>query len=127
MRLIAQVGFASAFSFKYSRRPGTPGSALPDQVPEAVKTARLAALQSLLAAQARAFNQSKVGQVVPVLLAEPGRKPGQVVGKTPWLQSVHLDGSPRLIGRVADVRLTAGHANSLAGELAGPTLEEKAA
>jgi tRNA-2-methylthio-N6-dimethylallyladenosine synthase len=117
MRLVEQVGFASAFSFKYSRRPGTPGSAMPDQVPEAVKSARLSALQALLGRQARAFNASKVGAVVPVLFAEDGRRTGQIIGKTPWLQSVHVDGNRRLIGRVVDVRLTEGHANSLAGEI----------
>jgi tRNA-2-methylthio-N6-dimethylallyladenosine synthase len=127
MQLVDQVGFASAFSFKYSRRPGTPGSALPDQVPESVKAARLAALQSLLAEQARAFNASKVGQVVPVLFAETGRRPGQIVGKTPWLQSVHVEGSPRLIGRIVDVRIAAGHTNSLAGALVDlPRVEEAA-
>src|SRR3954468_23428602 len=79
MRLVEQVGFASAFSFNYSRRPGTPGSAMPDQVPEAVKSARLAALQALLGQQAREFNVSKVGTVVPVLFAEGGRKAGQII------------------------------------------------
>jgi tRNA-2-methylthio-N6-dimethylallyladenosine synthase len=117
MRLIEQVGFASAFSFKYSRRPGTPGAAMDDQVPEAVKSARLHALQALLGEQARAFNASKVGQTVPVLFAEPGRKPGQLVGKTPWLQSVYAEGNARLIGRIVEARLTEGHANSLAGEI----------
>jgi len=117
MRLVEEVGFASAFSFKYSRRPGTPGSAMPDQVPENVKAARLAALQALLGQQARDFNLSKVGATVPVLFAEPGRKPGQIIGKTPWLQSVYADGPARLIGRVVDVRLVDGHANSLAGEI----------
>jgi tRNA-2-methylthio-N6-dimethylallyladenosine synthase len=126
MRLIDEVGFASAFSFKYSRRPGTPGSAMPDQVPETVKAARLAALQALLARQARAFNASKVGATVPVLFAETGRKPGQIVGKTPWLQSVYAGGDPRLIGRIVDVRLTEGHANSLAGEIAVPSCEAAA-
>ena len=118
MRLIDQVGFASAFSFKYSRRPGTPGAALPDQIPESVKSARLAALQALLGQQARAFNASKVGTTVPVLFAETGRKPGQIVGKTPWLQSVYAEGNARLIGHIVDVRLVEGHANSLAGEIA---------
>jgi tRNA-2-methylthio-N6-dimethylallyladenosine synthase len=117
MQLIDQVGFASAFSFKYSRRPGTPGAALPDQIPESVKSARLAALQALLGQQARAFNASKVGATVPVLFAETGRKPGQIVGKTPWLQSVYAEGNPRLIGHIVDVRLIEGHANSLAGEI----------
>jgi tRNA-2-methylthio-N6-dimethylallyladenosine synthase len=117
MRLVEEVGFASAFSFKYSRRPGTPGAMLPDQVPEAVKTARLSALQALLAKQSLAFNASKVGSVVPVLFAETGRRPGQVVGKTPWLQSVHAEGPVRLVGHIADVRLTEAHANSLAGKV----------
>jgi tRNA-2-methylthio-N6-dimethylallyladenosine synthase len=123
MRLVEQVGFASAFSFKYSRRPGTPGAAMDDQVPEAVKTARLHALQALLGAQARAFNESKVGQTVPVLFAEPGRKPGQLVGKTPWLQSVYADGNPRLIGHIVEARLTEGHANSLAGTIVAGAYE----
>jgi len=118
MRLVDEVGFASAYSFKYSRRPGTPGWAMPGQVPESVKAARLAALQALLGSQARDFNASKVGATVPVLFAERGRKPGQIVGKTPWLQSVYAEGNPRLIGRIVDVRLTEGHANSLAGEIA---------
>ena len=117
LRLVGQVGFASAFSFKYSRRPGTPGSAMDGQVPEPVKSARLAALQALLGQQARAFNASKVGQTVPVLFAEPGRKPGQLIGKTPWLQSVYAEGPARLIGRIVETRLTEGHANSLAGEI----------
>jgi len=126
MRLVEQVGFASAFSFKYSRRPGTPGAMLPGQVPESVKAARLSALQALLARQASAFNASKVGTVAPVLLAEAGRRPGQIVGKTPWLQSVYLEGPAELIGRIADVRLTEAHANSLAGEIAGRHYEAAA-
>jgi tRNA-2-methylthio-N6-dimethylallyladenosine synthase len=117
MRLIDEVGLAAAFSFKYSRRPGTPGSAMPDQVPEPVKTARLAALQALISEQARVFNQSKAGATVPVLFAEPGRKPGQIIGKTPWLQSVYAAGPARLIGRLVDVRLAEAHANSLAGTI----------
>ena len=82
-----------------------------------MKSARLAALQALLGQQARAFNDSKVGAQVPVLFAEPGRKPGQVIGKTPWLQSVHADGPERLIGRIVETRLVAGHPNSLTGEI----------
>src|SRR3954464_1728696 len=102
MRLVEQVGFASAFSFKYSRRPGTPGAAMDGQVPEAVKAARLAALQALLGWQAHRFNASKVGQTVPVLFAEPGRKPGQLIGKTPWLQSVYAEGNARLTGHIVE-------------------------
>ncbi|MCA0301050.1 MAG: tRNA (N6-isopentenyl adenosine(37)-C2)-methylthiotransferase MiaB [Proteobacteria bacterium] len=126
MRLVAEVGFAQAYSFKYSRRPGTPGAALDGQVPEAVKSARLAALQALLGQQARAFNESKAGLTVPVLFAETGRKPGQVVGKTPWLQSVHADGPERLIGRIVETRLVTGHANSLTGEIVTRSLEAAA-
>jgi tRNA-2-methylthio-N6-dimethylallyladenosine synthase len=118
MRLIEQVGFASAYSFRYSRRPGTPGSAMGDQVPENVKVARLAALQALLGRQAEAFNVSKAGTTVPVLYAEPGRRPGQLIGKTPWLQSVYVEAPPRLIGRIVETRLIAGYANSLLGEVA---------
>ncbi|MBV8391666.1 MAG: radical SAM protein, partial [Alphaproteobacteria bacterium] len=118
MRLIDQVGFAAAFSFKYSRRPGTPGAALDDQIPESVKAARLAALQALLAEQQRAFNVSKVGATVPVLFTEAGRKPGQVLGKSPWLQSVFVEGPASLVGHIADVRLSDGHGVSVAAVLA---------
>jgi tRNA-2-methylthio-N6-dimethylallyladenosine synthase len=126
MRLVEQVGFAAAYSFKYSSRPGTPGSAMPGQVPDSVKSARLAALQSLLGEQARTFNASKVGLTVPVLFAEPGRKPGQIIGKTPWLQSVYAEGPQRLIGHIVDVRLLEGHANSLAGRIATGAYEAAA-
>src|SRR5471030_1685691 len=117
MRLIEQVGFAGAYSFRYSRRPGTSGAAMDGQVPENVKVARLTALQALLARTAHAFNVSKVGTTVPVLFAEPGRRPGQLIGKTPWLQSVYAQGSPRLIGRIVETRLLQGYANSLSGEI----------
>jgi tRNA-2-methylthio-N6-dimethylallyladenosine synthase len=117
MRLIDQVGFAAAYSFRYSRRPGTPGAALVDQIPENVKVARLAALQASLAEKAHAFNLSKAGTTVPVLFAEPGRRPGQLIGKSPWLQSVYALGSPRLIGQVVETRLIEGYANSLSGEI----------
>ena len=126
MRLIERVGFASAFSFKYSRRPGTPGAALTGQVSESVKAARLAALQALLGRQAHDFNISKAGATTPVLFAETGRKPGQIVGKTPWLQSVYAEGNPRLIGRIVDVHLTEGHPNSLAGRIVTGSYEAAA-
>ena len=130
MRLVDEVGFASAYTFKYSRRPGTPGAALGDQLAEDIKTARLAALQSLLGRQQRDFNASKVGTIVPVLFAEAGRKPGQVLGKSPWLQSVYVEGGADMIGRLVNVRLLAAYALSLAGEVAmgeAPTRFEVAA
>jgi tRNA-2-methylthio-N6-dimethylallyladenosine synthase len=123
MRLVEEVGFASAFSFKYSPRPGTPAATLSGQVPEPVKAARLSALQSLLAKQSRSFNLSKVGEVVPVLFAESGRRPGQVLGKTPWLQSVHASAPGTVLGRILNVRIDAAHPNSLAGHLTDSSRE----
>lgn len=117
MRLVDEIGFASAFSFKYSRRPGTPGAALGDQLADGVKSARLAALQALLARQQRDFNASKVGARMPVLFADLGRKSGQVLGKSPWLQSVFVDGDRSLIGRIVDVRVVSAHAVSVGGRL----------
>ncbi len=117
MRLVDEIGFASAYTFKYSRRPGTPGAALGDQLSDGVKTARLAALQSLLGNQQRDFNASKVGAVVPVLFAEAGRKPGQMLGKSPWLQSVYVESGAEMTGRLVNVRLLAAYALSLAGEI----------
>ena len=109
----------------YSRRPGTPGAALADQIPESVKAARLAALQALIGRQQHDFNRAKVGTTVPVLFAEAGRKPGQMLGKSPWLQSVYVDGPSSLVGRIVDVRLTDGYALSLTGQLVG-SLEDAA-
>ncbi len=117
MKLVGEIGFASAYTFKYSRRPGTPGAALGDQLAENIKTARLAALQSLLGKQQRDFNASKVGAIVPVLFAEAGRKPGQVLGKSPWLQSVYVEGGAEMVGNLVNVRLLAAYALSLAGEI----------
>ncbi|MCA8933354.1 MAG: tRNA (N6-isopentenyl adenosine(37)-C2)-methylthiotransferase MiaB [Rhodospirillaceae bacterium] len=116
LRLVNEVGFAQAYSFAYSARPGTPAAALPGQVEDAVKSDRLAALQQLLSAQQAAFNHATVGTVQPVLLEKPGRHSGQAAGRTPYLQAVTLDASERLIGSVVDVRITEARANSLAGE-----------
>ncbi len=115
LRLVTEVGFAQAYSFKYSARPGTPAAGLAGQVPETVKAERLAALQQLLGAQQLAFNRSSVGRVLPVLVDRAGRRSGQMLGRSPHLQAVHVAGPPRLLGRIVDVRIDAGHANSLAG------------
>jgi tRNA-2-methylthio-N6-dimethylallyladenosine synthase len=116
MRLVEEVGFAQAFSFKYSSRPGTPAAMEADQVPEALKAERLAALQGVLQRQQRAFNQSCVGRVLPVLFEKPGRHPGQLVGRSPYLQPVHAELPPGRIGDIVPVTITAALANSLAGE-----------
>ncbi|TWT15515.1 tRNA (N6-isopentenyl adenosine(37)-C2)-methylthiotransferase MiaB [Reyranella sp. CPCC 100927] len=117
LALVRDVGFASAFSFKYSPRPGTPAAMLERQVPEAEKDARLQALQALLGEQQRGFNATLVGRTIPVLFQEAGRKPGQVLGKSPWLQSVHASGPARLVGQIVDVHIVGAHAVSLSGEI----------
>ena len=117
MALVRDVAFAQAFSFKYSARPGTPAASMKNQVPDAVKAARLDALQGLLTAQQRAFNRAAVGRDMKVLFEKPGRHPGQLVGRSPYLQAVHADASDDFIGTVAPVRVTALGANSLAGEI----------
>ncbi|MCJ2132031.1 tRNA (N6-isopentenyl adenosine(37)-C2)-methylthiotransferase MiaB [Methylobacterium sp. E-045] len=116
MRLVAEIGFASAYSFKYSPRPGTPAAEREDAVPETVKSERLAALQALLDAQRHAFNASAVGQVVEVLVEKAGRHPGQVAGKTPHLLPVQFDAPAAAIGTVVPVRVVRAGSNSLFGE-----------
>ncbi|HZU88528.1 MAG TPA: tRNA (N6-isopentenyl adenosine(37)-C2)-methylthiotransferase MiaB [Stellaceae bacterium] len=117
LALVAEIGFAQAFSFKYSRRPGTPAAAL-GQVPEAVKEERLAALQALLQRQQRQFNRACIGRVLPVLLDRPGRHPGQLVGRSPYLQSVHVSAAAERRGEIVATRITAAGQNSLSGTLA---------
>ncbi|MBL8667592.1 MAG: tRNA (N6-isopentenyl adenosine(37)-C2)-methylthiotransferase MiaB [Rhodospirillales bacterium] len=117
LRLVEEVGFAQAYSFKYSPRPGTP-AADAAQLPEAVKTERLAVLQCLLDRQQRAFNDACVGRVLPVLIDGDGRKPGQRVGRSPYLQAVHLPAPASLLGKITDVRIVSAGGNSLAGVLA---------
>jgi tRNA-2-methylthio-N6-dimethylallyladenosine synthase len=114
LALVEEIGFAQAFSFKYSSRPGTPAAGMRGQVRDAIKTERLAQLQALLGEQARAFNQATVGRVLPVLLERPGRHPGQQVGRTPYLQAVHIEAGASALGRIIDVVITDSHAHSLA-------------
>ncbi|PWC41365.1 (dimethylallyl)adenosine tRNA methylthiotransferase [Azospirillum sp. TSO22-1] len=115
LRLVNDVTYAQAYSFKYSPRPGTPASTEARQVPEEVKSERLAALQQLLDAQQAAFNAGFVGRTVPVLFDRPGKRPGQLMGRSPHMQSVYVQASERLVGTIADVRIEAAYANSLAG------------
>ncbi len=116
--LVRQVEYAQAFSFKYSARPGTPAAAASKQVPDAVKSARLAALQTLLSKQQARFNQSCAGKVIPVLFEKQGSKCGQLVGRSPWLQPVHVADAQVRIGEISDVRIAEVLPNSLKGELA---------
>ena len=118
LQLIREVGYATAFSFKYSRRPGTPAAAMPGQVAEEVKDERLQRLNALLDEQARAFNRDQVGKTLPVLFERPGRHPGQLVGRSPYLQAVHAAAPDRLIGQIVPVRIEDAARMSLAGVLA---------
>jgi tRNA-2-methylthio-N6-dimethylallyladenosine synthase len=117
LALVREIGYAQAFSFKYSPRPGTPAAALSEQVPEPVKRERLAALQALLTEQQHRFNAACLDRVMPVLFDRPGRHEGQLVGRSPYLQPVHAAAPAALAGRIAPVRITAIGPNSLAGTL----------
>ena len=120
MALVRAVGFAQAFSFKYSARPGTPAAGAPGQVPEAEKDRRLQELQALLRDQQARFNAGCVGLTLQVLFTGPGRHPGQVAGRSPFLQPVHLTGPASLIGTETPVHIAAAHTNSLSAALFSP-------
>ncbi len=115
LRLVREIGFASAFSFKYSSRPGTPAAEMDEQVPEDVKLERLHTLQALLAEQQRAFNAAMAGRTLPVLFEASGRNPGQLTGRSPYLQPVHVDAPAEAVGQIVDVEITEAGANSLKG------------
>ncbi|GJD34121.1 tRNA (N6-isopentenyl adenosine(37)-C2)-methylthiotransferase MiaB [Methylobacterium aerolatum] len=117
LTLVRDIGFESAFSFKYSPRPGTPAAEWGDQVPEAVMAERLAELQRVLDARRHAYQKSAEGQVFDVLVEKAGRHPGQVAGKTPHLLAVQFDAPQDHIGRIVPVRITEAGANSLFGAL----------
>ncbi|MYZ47426.1 tRNA (N6-isopentenyl adenosine(37)-C2)-methylthiotransferase MiaB [Propylenella binzhouense] len=119
MRLVETVGYAQAYSFKYSPRPGTPAADSAAHVPEPVKAERLARLQDLLDCQQKAFNAGMAGRTVPVLLEKAGRRPGQLIGRSPWLQAVQVDAPPALLGAIVDVRIVEAGSNSLFGALPG--------
>jgi tRNA-2-methylthio-N6-dimethylallyladenosine synthase len=116
MTLIAEVGFVTAFSFKYSPRPGTPAADM-EQLPEAVKDERLQRLQRDIVARQDAFLASQQGMTFDVLFEKPGRHPGQIVGRSPYLQPVQVMAPASLIGEVASVRITEVGPNSLFGAL----------
>jgi tRNA-2-methylthio-N6-dimethylallyladenosine synthase len=115
LAIIRAVGYAGAFSFKYSRRPGTPGAERHDQIDEAVKEERLSRLQALLEEQRQGFNAASVGRVDDVLVEKKGRHAGQIAGRTPYLQAIHLDAPEGLIGEIVPVEIIAAGPNSLSG------------
>ncbi|WP_371870892.1 tRNA (N6-isopentenyl adenosine(37)-C2)-methylthiotransferase MiaB [Pelagibacterium lentulum] len=115
--MVKKVGYASAFSFKYSTRPGTPGAEMDNQVPEAVKAERLEALQAEITAHQTAFNAGCVGLTLPVLLEKKGRNPGQIAGRSPYLQPVHIEADESLIGQILPVEIVDRAKNSLVGTI----------
>jgi tRNA-2-methylthio-N6-dimethylallyladenosine synthase len=117
LRIVEEVGYAAAFSFKYSERPGTPAAARTDQVPEPIRTERLHRLQALIVTKQTEFNLSRVGRVADILFERPGRKAGQIVGRSPWLSPVHVDAGVELIGTIGRVLIEDIGANSLHGRL----------
>ncbi|ARP99242.1 tRNA (N6-isopentenyl adenosine(37)-C2)-methylthiotransferase MiaB [Pseudorhodoplanes sinuspersici] len=124
MSLIEDVGFAGSFSFKYSPRPGTPASDMDNQVAESVKTQRLKELQELIDRQLAAFSRNCVGQTLDVLFEKVGRHPGQIVGKSPYLQPVQVMAPPSLIGTIAPVRIDDTGSYSLFGTVAAQDAAE---
>jgi tRNA-2-methylthio-N6-dimethylallyladenosine synthase len=117
MKLIEQVGSSGSFSFKYSPRPGTPAADMDEQIPEDVKSERLRQLQDLIDRQLAAFNRGCVGRTLDVLFEKTGRHPGQIVGKSPYLQPVQVIAPTSLIGTIASVTIDDTGSYSLFGKL----------
>jgi tRNA-2-methylthio-N6-dimethylallyladenosine synthase len=119
LRIVDDVGYAGAFSFKYSPRPGTPAAEMAEQIPDAVKDERLQRLQALIDRHQAAFNRQCVSRRLDVLFEKAGRHPGQLVGRSPYLQPVHVMAAQSHIGEIEAVDITEFGANSLFGSLAG--------
>ncbi|MCB9981033.1 MAG: tRNA (N6-isopentenyl adenosine(37)-C2)-methylthiotransferase MiaB [Rhodospirillales bacterium] len=117
MDLVREVGFASCYSFKFSARPGTPAANMQNLVRDDIASERLKRLQSLLNEQQIAFNQQSVGLTLPVLFDRKGKREGQLVGRSPFSQSVFVDGNARLMNTIADVKISEGYENSLTGDI----------
>ena len=117
LKLVNQVGYASAYSFKYSPRPGTPAATIEQQVPEHVKAERLETLQQLLNAQQFTFNKATEGQIVDVLVERSGGRAGQMAGRSPYMQAVNFVGDQSQIGQIVPCKLLAARQNSMSGEI----------
>jgi tRNA-2-methylthio-N6-dimethylallyladenosine synthase len=113
--MVRHVGFAQAYSFKYSSRPGTPAASIEDQISEGVRTERLARLQVALSEQHLNFNKSCVGRTLPVLFEKLGRQPGQMIGRSPYLQAVTAATDDTLLGQIVDVEIVGAGPSSLSG------------
>ncbi len=119
LALVAQIGYAGAYSFKYSPRPGTPAADMRETVSATAMDERLVRLQELIDSQQSAFNKAMIGNTVDVLFERAARNPGQVVGRTAYLQPAHVFASSDIIGQVLPVRIESLERYSLLGELAG--------
>lgn len=126
LALVTQIGYAGAYSFKYSPRPGTPAADMQETVPAAEMDERLVRLQELIDSQQSAFNAATIGKTVDVLFERAARNPGQIVGRTPWLQPAHVMASEAIIGQVLPVTLSSLERYSLLGELATPFIKPAA-
>ena len=126
LNLVGEVGFSGAFSFKYSPRPGTPGADMADQVDEAIKSDRLQRLQAAIDRCQAQFNRSCLGRTFDVLFEKPGRRIGQLVGRSPYLQPVQVLAPASAIGEIAAVTITEVASNSLFGSLAPANAREPA-
>lgn len=120
LSIVKEIGYAQAYSFKYSPRPGTPAANHENQIPEEIQSERLQRLQALLNKQQVAFNASKIGSTMEILLEREGREEGQLGGRSPWLQPVHLFAPKELIGTLQQVRITGVTKFSLSAELIAP-------
>jgi len=117
MKLVETVGFAQAYSFTYSPRPGTPAAQDEAQIPDKMKVERLAQFQALILRQQTAYNKASIGKTVKVLLDKKGKRPGQLLGRSPYMQSVHVMDAELCRGAIVDVTLTEAYPNSVAGVL----------
>jgi tRNA-2-methylthio-N6-dimethylallyladenosine synthase len=126
LSLIGEIGFSGAFSFKYSPRPGTPGADMSEQVAEQIKSERLQLLQDAIDKNQAAFNRRCLGRSLDVLFERAGRHPGQLVGRSPYLQPVQVTAPSSLIGKIAAVTITEISSNSLFGVLAQRTEQQPA-
>ncbi|QOZ49942.1 tRNA (N6-isopentenyl adenosine(37)-C2)-methylthiotransferase MiaB [Bradyrhizobium sp. CCBAU 53338] len=120
LALVTQIGYAAAYSFKYSARPGTPAADMQETVSPAEMDQRLERLQDLIDSQQSAFNKAAIGSTVDVLFERPARKDGQIVGRTAFLQPAHVMASPDIIGQILPVRIDSLERYSFLGELAAP-------
>ena len=119
LNLIRQVGFAQAFSFKYSRRAGTPAALMPNQIEEKIKKQRLETLQELLFSYQLKFNKESVGKIMPVLFDIKGRHKGELIGRSPYMQNVHSSLAAEYLNRIVNIKITDANVNSLAGQKEG--------